>query len=108
MGAGSWQIFRLVRFPAALPYIFAGLKIAATYSIMGAVIGEWLMAQRGLGLFMIRSYHSFLTAQLFAAIVVVTVLSILLFGFIEVLARNLMPWHYAISESPVWEEKGGE
>src|SRR5690554_3755527 len=49
MGAGKWQIFRMVRFPHALPYVFSGLKIAATYSVLGAVIAEWLGADAGLG-----------------------------------------------------------
>lgn len=94
MGASPWQIMAKVQFPGAMPAFFAGLKISATYSIMGAVIGEWLGASRGLGVYMTRSMHSFLTERVFASIVVVSVLSLLLFSFIDVLARLFMPWYY--------------
>jgi ABC-type nitrate/sulfonate/bicarbonate transport system permease component len=94
MGASSWQVFKTVQLPGALPSFFSGLKISATYSIMGAVIGEWLGASKGLGVFMIRSMNSFLTARVFAAIVVVSFLSLIFFGLIVVLARLMMPWHY--------------
>jgi len=92
MGASPWQVFKKVRLPGALPSFFAGLKIAATYSIMGAIIGEWLGASKGLGVFMIRSMNSFLTARVFAAIVVISFLSLAFFALIIVLARVVMPW----------------
>lgn len=94
MGASSWQVFKTVQLPGALPSFFSGLKISATYSIMGAIIGEWLGASKGLGVFMIRSMNSFLTARVFAAIVVVSFLSLIFFGLIVILARLIMPWHY--------------
>lgn len=99
MGASRWQTFLKARVPAALPSLFSGLKIAATYSVMGAVIGEWLGASRGIGVFMTRSSHSFLTDRLFAAILVIAVLSILLFGAIELTGRLVMPWHYAAARA---------
>jgi ABC-type nitrate/sulfonate/bicarbonate transport system permease component len=94
MGASKWQVLWKLRMPAALPNFFSGLKVAATYSIMGAVIGEWMGASKGLGVFMTRSANSFMLDRVFAAILVITVLSIGLFGLIEVLARLMMPWHY--------------
>lgn len=119
MGASNWQIFRLVRFPAALVSIFSGLKIAAAYSVTGAVIGEWVGARYGLGLFMILVQRSFRSDQLLAAIFVITVASLLLFVAIEMLQRLLMPWYFSDSdhggfyldktinkEVPVDEEKG--
>lgn len=101
MGASPWQIFKTVRFPGAMPSFFAGLKISATYSVMGAVIGEWLGASKGLGIFMTRSMHSFSTVRVFAAIVVISVLSLLFFSLIEVLGRLLMPWNY---QKMSWKE----
>lgn len=98
MGASNWQVFRLVRFPAALVSIFSGLKIAATYSVMGAVIGEWVGARHGLGLFMILVQRSFRTDQLLAAIIVITAASLFFFGLIELVERLLMPWHYSKGE----------
>lgn len=94
MGASRWKIFKSVQFPNAMPAFFAGLKISAAYSIMGAVIGEWLGASKGLGVYMTRSMHSFLTDRVFAAIVVISVLSLSLFLLVEILGRLLMPWYY--------------
>lgn len=98
MGATPWQVFKKVRFPGALPALFSGLKISATYSIMGAVIGEWLGASKGLGVYMTRSMHSFLTERVFAAIVVISILSLLLFSVVEGLGRLFMPWQYTKKE----------
>ena len=99
MGASRWQVFRMVRFPGALVSIFSGLKIAATYSVMGAVIGEWAGAKKGLGLYMTLAQHSWHTDRLFAAIVVITAASLILFGIIELSARVIMPWNYAKTDS---------
>jgi ABC-type nitrate/sulfonate/bicarbonate transport system permease component len=92
MGAGRLLQLRLVKLPGALPALFSGLKIAATYSIMGAVIGEWLGAQAGLGYYMTLSQRSFATARVFASIVIITLLSLAVFKVIELLEHRLMPW----------------
>lgn len=78
--------------PGSLPNFFAGLKIAATYAVMGAVIGEWLGAERGLGIYMTRAISSFRTDNLFGAIIVVVALSISLFKAVEGIEKLLMPW----------------
>ena len=62
MGATRPQIWLKVRLPAAAPYFFSGLKIAATYSVAGAVVGEWVGAKQGLGIFLLRSSAAFKTA----------------------------------------------
>jgi ABC-type nitrate/sulfonate/bicarbonate transport system permease component len=92
MGASRWQIFYIVRWPHALPSFFAGLKIAATYSVMGAVIAEWLGSSSGLGVYLTRSSHSFLTDRVFAAIFTITALSFLYYSLISILARFTVPW----------------
>ncbi|WP_312855508.1 ABC transporter permease [Litoribacterium kuwaitense] len=94
MGASRWQQFKMVKLPGALPSFFSGLRIAGTYSVMGAVIGEWLGASKGLGVFMTRSSQSFQTDRVFAAIIVVVLLSLTIFLLIEVCARLTMSWHY--------------
>lgn len=94
MGANPVQIFRLVKLPATLPFFFSGLRIAGTYSVMGAVIGEWLGASKGLGILMTRSSQSFLTDRVFATIMVITVLSLAITALIEIMSRILMPWYY--------------
>ncbi len=93
MEASPLFVLRQVQIPAVLPYLFSGLKIAATYSVMGAVIMEWLGAKAGLGIYMTRAMQSFSTASLFAAIVVVVLLSLGLFKAVDLLARLCMPWH---------------
>jgi ABC-type nitrate/sulfonate/bicarbonate transport system permease component len=88
-------IIRAVRLPAVLPFFFSGLKIAVTYSVMGAVIGEWLGARLGLGMYMLRSFHSYKTAHSLAAILVVVLLSLALFKLTELAAWAAMPWNRA-------------
>ena len=75
-----------------MPSFFSGLKIAATYSIMGATIGEWVGGKNGLGVYMIRAKFSFATDRVFAAIIVITVLSILLLKIIGLIENHYMPW----------------
>ncbi|AGL03084.1 ABC transporter permease [Desulfoscipio gibsoniae] len=94
MGYSRWQVIRVVRFPAALPSFFAGLKIAGTYSVMGAVIGEWLGAVSGLGVFMTRATHAYQLDRVFAAIFIIVLVSLLIYTLIELLARLVMPWYY--------------
>jgi ABC-type nitrate/sulfonate/bicarbonate transport system permease component len=103
MGASKRQMFLKVRVPGALPSFFSGFKIAITYSVVGAVIGEWVGASRGLGIFMIRSSKNFLTDRVFAAIAVTSLLSIVMFAAVMLLERSLLPWYYARREE-AWEE----
>ncbi|MFQ5381186.1 MAG: ABC transporter permease [Dehalococcoidia bacterium] len=95
MGAGRFQVLRQVRIPAAVPAFFSGLKIAAAYAVVGAVIAEWVGASSGLGLFMERSRTAFRTDQVFVGIALVALMSIALFGAVHVLARIASPWMYA-------------
>lgn len=104
MGAGRYQIFRKVRVPGAMPGFFSGLKIAITYSVIGAIIGEWVGASGGLGVFMLRASNSFRTDWVFAAIGTVSVLSLLLFLVVTVLERVALPWFYSVAREEQWEE----
>lgn len=94
MGANSWKIYRYLKIPASLPTFFTGLKLAATYSVMGAVIGEWLGGNRGLGIYMTRATKSFQTAHVFAVIIVIVLLSMSIFGVVALLDRVFLKWHY--------------
>lgn len=93
MRASGWQIFTKVKLPAVLPAFFSGLKIAATYSIMGAVIAEWIGAQSGLGVYMTRAMHSFRTEELFADILIIVALSVGMFEAINYAGKRIMPWN---------------
>lgn len=90
MGASRWKSFLLTRIPQALPGLFAGLKIAVTYSIMGAVISEWIGAQKGLGIFMTRSMTNFKTAALFADVLIIIVLSMAFYKLIEYIEAKVI------------------
>ncbi|MGM0421301.1 MAG: ABC transporter permease [Bacillota bacterium] len=98
MGASSWQVFRKVRVPSALPMVFSGLRISATYSVMAAVVAEWMGSDKGLGVFIVRSSNSYLTARVFAGIVLVSFFSILLFQSVNLLERLTIPWNKKIKE----------
>jgi len=95
MGAGRTQILRMVLIPAAVPAFFSGLRISAAYAVAGAVVGEWVGASSGLGLFIDRSKASFRVDRVFVAVVLVAVLSMVLFGIVGLLARIASPWRYA-------------
>ncbi|GLI83346.1 hypothetical protein ANABIO32_10380 [Rossellomorea marisflavi] len=86
-GATKGQIFRKVEWPHALPSIFSGLKIAATYSVMGAVISEWLGSQKGIGVYMTLASSAFRTDRVFVAIFAIMILSLLFFSIIVLLER---------------------
>ena len=104
MGATRRQIFLKVRVPAALPGMFTGIKVAITYSVVGAIIGEWVGASRGLGVFMLRASNSFRTDWVFATIAVVSALSLLLFLAVVLAERAALPWFYTKAREEVWEE----
>ncbi|VVA43658.1 ABC transporter permease [Candidatus Roizmanbacteria bacterium] len=94
MGANQRQIFKWVKLPASLPSFFSGLRIAAAYSILGAVVSEWTGADRGLGILLIRSTKSYLTDRVFAVIGIITILSMIAVLLVEMIARISIPWHY--------------
>jgi ABC-type nitrate/sulfonate/bicarbonate transport system permease component len=94
-GAGRGQVFRKLRWPAALPSFFTGLRIAATYGVIGAVFGEYVGAYEGLGIWMQLSQNAFRTDLVFAAILLAAVLSVALFGLVVVLERLVIPWYPA-------------
>lgn len=92
LGAGRWMCFRLAKLPAALPSIFSGARIAIAFSVIGAVFGELVGASAGLGYLMQRAAAQFLTARVFAAIVILALLGIGLFAAVTLLERLLLPW----------------
>ena len=104
MGASRGDIFRLVRFPGALPSVFTGIKIAITYSVVGAILGEWVGASRGLGIFMLRSTNSFRTDWVFVSIGIIALLSVLLFAMVAVIERLALPWYFSAQRQERWEE----
>lgn len=97
--ATPWQIFWKLRLPSALPFLFSGIRIAITYAIGGAVLGEYVGAEKGLGIFIQRSKNSFRNDLIFAAVLVTAVASIILFLLVTVIQRRVMPWYYRMQST---------
>ena len=94
LGASRWQIFTKLQMPTAMPYMFSGIKVGISVSVIAAVIGEWVGASAGLGYLITYSQPLFLTARVFAAIVVLSAMGISLFVLASVVERMMLPWHY--------------
>ena len=104
MGASRQAIFSLVRLPGAMPTVFSGIKIAITYSVVGAILGEWVGASKGLGIFMLRATNSFRTDWVFASIAVTALLSLFLFGIVSLIERLSLRWYYTAERREDWQE----
>lgn len=100
MGAGRLQIFRYVKLPNATASFFSGLRISASYAVVGAVISEWLGGFEGLGVYMTRVKKAYAFDKMFAVIVFISAVSLILMGIVGLLQRAAMPW-----ERPAKERK---
>lgn len=94
MGADRLQIFWNVKFPSAMGNFFSGLKIAVSYSIVGAVIAEWLGGFTGLGVYMTRVKKSLSYDKMFAVILLVSFISLLLMEAVKYIQYKSMPWDH--------------
>lgn len=90
--APKWKVFVKIRVPNAYPYILSSLKITATAAVVGAIVGEFVASQRGLGYVIITSQSSMNTPVAFAALVWISILGLVLFGAVALLSRVLAPW----------------
>ncbi len=104
MGASRLDLFLKVRLPGAMPAVYSGIKIGITYSVVGAIIGEWVGASRGIGVFMLRATNSFRTDWVFASIAVTALLSVGLFGLVAALERLSLRWYFTTTRQEQWEE----
>ncbi|MCM5556810.1 ABC transporter permease [Pleomorphomonas sp. JP5] len=91
-GAGGFRTLRLIRVPAALPALVTGIRVAAVYAPIGAVIGEWVGASRGLGLLMVQANARMQTPLLFAALGVLAAATLLIKIAVDRLTLRLIPW----------------
>ena len=92
MGANRLQIFRHIKLPSATASFFSGLRISASYAVVGAVISEWLGGFNGLGVYMTRVQKAYAFDKMFAVIVFVSVISLLLMAAVDGLQKLAMPW----------------
>lgn len=97
LGASEREIFFKVRVPTLLPFLFSGLRIGVSVSVIGAIIGEWVGATKGLGYLMIHANAQLRVDIIFASIIILSVMAILLFYTVGLFEKTFVPW-----------KKGGE
>jgi len=85
-----WQLFTKIQLPGALPYIFAGMKVAAILAVAGAIVGEFLGSDKGLGYLMLQVQVTLDTPAMFMAVILITLLGMLLYGIVLGLERLLV------------------
>jgi len=92
LSATRWQIFRKAKFPSALPYIFAGLDMAAAFAVVGAIVGEFVGAQAGLGVLILQMDAQMDTGGSFSVFIVLSVIGIVLTSLLRVVQRRVLHW----------------
>jgi len=102
-GATPWQIFVKLRLPASTPMLFSGLKVASTASVTGAMVGEWIVGKDGLGYYVRSMAGQLETADVFAGVLLVSLIGVLFYLVITGLERLAMPWYFVNKQT----ESGG-
>jgi NitT/TauT family transport system permease protein len=93
LNASKWQNFLSLELPSSLPAVLAGMEVGIVLSVIGAVVGEYLGGATGLGYLLVTSMNNYKVGMLFAVIILLTVIGFLLYLFIGVLRRFVIPWH---------------
>lgn len=93
MGASKINVFLHLKLPYGMINFFSGMRIAATYSIMGAVIGEWLGGDKGLGVYMTRARSAYALDKMFASIVIIVIISMGIFLLVSLMEKVFTPWN---------------
>ncbi|KAF0118147.1 MAG: NitT/TauT family transport system permease protein [Xanthobacteraceae bacterium] len=93
LNATRWQVFRRLELPSALPYILTGFEVGIVLAIIGAVVGEYLGGNQGLGHLLIQSMNGFETSQMFAVLIQMSLIGFAFYFAIGLLKRLLIPWH---------------
>jgi NitT/TauT family transport system permease protein len=91
--ASEWQMFRLARFPYAMPFVFAGMKVGVTMAMIGVIVGEFITAQAGLGYIIMFAASAGETATVLAAIVLLCVIGLVLFGLVAIAEAAMQRWY---------------
>jgi len=99
MGMGRWMEFRKIRLPNSIPYLFAGFKASIALAVIGAVVAEFVAGQKGLGYLIVVANNDLNAPLIFASIIVLSAMSLGLFGIIVGLEKMLMPWRRGIQPS---------
>jgi NitT/TauT family transport system permease protein len=91
-GAPGWKVFLKIRLPNALPYVLSALKVTATAAVVGAIVGEFVASQAGLGMVIVNAQTNLNTPVAFAALVWISVIGLALYGAVGLAARRWAPW----------------
>ena len=90
--ASEGQILRHLKFPAALPYFFSGLRISVTWMLVAAILSEWLGGSRGIGVYMLRSKQAYALDKVFASVIFVVLVSLILIGILNLIRKKAVYW----------------
>ena len=93
MRASRWQTFAKISLPNALPSIFSGLKVSATLAVVGAVVGEFVGSNSGIGYLLQIANGNFNLPLMFAALVILSLMGVILFAIVELVEKMMIPWH---------------
>jgi len=99
LNASRWQTFRRLELHSTLPYVFAGMEVGIVFALIGAIVGEYLGGNVGLGYLVVSTLNALDAAKLFAVIIVLAVLGSLLFLVVNTTKRFMIPWHESVSRS---------
>ncbi len=91
-GAPTWKVFLKIRLPNALPYVLSALKITATAAVVGAIVGEFVASQAGLGMVIVNAQTNLNTPVAFAALLWISIIGLALYGVVCLAARRWAPW----------------
>ena len=93
ISASQWQIFTKLRFPTALPSIFSALKISSSLSVVGAIVGEFIGADKGIGFVILISSYHLETAEMFSAVIAAALIGIIFFLAVSLIERKVIFWN---------------
>ena len=96
LNAGRWATFRRMELPSTLPYVFAGMELGIVFAIIGAVVGEFLGGNEGLGYLVVETLNALDADAVFAVIILLAMLGFALFALITALKRFTIPWHESV------------
>ncbi len=92
LSASRWEVFRYLRWPTSLPYLFSALRIASTAALLGAIVGEWIGSNAGLGYLIVAATYDYRTPLLYATMTVASVLALLLFNLVSIIEHYAVSW----------------
>jgi NitT/TauT family transport system permease protein len=96
LNASRWKVFTRLELPSALPYLLTGMEVGVVFAIIGAVVGEFLGGNSGLGYMLIAKMNAFETAALFAVIVHLTIIGFVIYWLMSSARRLMIPWHESV------------